>query len=278
MLMLYTTGSVGSFEEFMRSIGVTYSVKIRTDSGVFWKEAEQWDPKLYYDWLTNHKGMPERKRKEHFEFLEQKSSVKQLAREGHPHFQYLMGSIYLHLGNSSQAEYWFKKSAENGYIPGLWESMRVHLSNGLSIISSFAERGYIPAYRLLALLRLDFSKVKGFLDGPDNKKGRDLLDSGLADVFPLFREVRDQAFPAASETDAGESGKSFSKGLTHLEAGLDFLQQFAEQGYDPTEKLQGYLKTRIKRKLKGGRPIYVFSEDVEQACENTFSDHFLPAG
>ena len=228
MLMLYTAKPVGIFKQFMRSFGKSYWAGAAGYARFFWKEAAQWDPKLYYYWLVNHKELSESKRKEHFEFLEQNSSVKQLAQEGHPHFQYLMGFIYLYLDNSSQAEYWFKESAGNGYIPGLWESVKIHLNDGLSIVSSFAEKGYIPAYRLLGLLHQDFRKAKGFLK-KHNEKGHDLdiLKLGPQDVLgPFQEEIEIQAVTTAAlrGTDGNERGRRFSEGLAHLETSLDFCK------------------------------------------------------
>ena len=266
MLMFYTSKPLGLFEEFARSIGITRSARLTEDSALFHKKSVKWNARFYYYWLTSHEGMPKKKRSEHFEFLERESSIRGLAEQGHPHFQYLMGHIYLYLDNSSQAKYWFKKSAENGYIPGLWETIGVYFGDGLSVLNSLSEGGYIPAYRLLGLLRRDLRKVKNFFD-EYNEKGKDIYMFGSSSFFPELRNL---------EIKPSEYNKNFSESLTHLALGFNLLQQFAGQSYEPFETFQRYFRKHINRKLKRGRPIYVFSEKGDSPCKNTFFAQATP--
>ena len=264
MLMLYTTDPVGTFEKFMHSIGITYSVSINTDLAFFMKDAAKWDAKFYYYWLINTEEMPKKKRKEHFEFLEQKSSVKSLAKEGHPHFQYLMGSVYLHLDKPSQAEYWFKKSAANGYMPGLWEEMKMRLDNGLNGLSALLKEDYTMARQVMVFLGQDFTDAISFIKLYSEQRSQSsaLKAEHSQDVSTIL-EV---------ELDTNQDSRFF-KSLFHLGRGLDLLQQLAEQNFGPAEKLQRHFKRYVQEELTV--QTYRLFRKSNEECKENFVNRFM---
>ena len=268
MVMLHTAKSVGTFKEFMHSIGRTYSVSINVDGDFFRKDSAKWDARFYYYWLTNHEGLSKKKRKEYFEFLERESSVKQLAEMGHPHFQYLMGSIYLHLDDPSQAKYWFEKSARNGYIPGLWEEMRMHLDSGLSGLSALSEKDHTMARQVIVFLGQDFTDAINFIKRYNEQRRR--LSVSRAE------HSQNVSTAAVMETDTDENSRFFES-LAHLERGLDLLQQLVERNYNPAKKLQRYFKRYMQEEME--TPTYVLFKKLSEECKGHFVDRLMmPAG
>ena len=114
VLMSLTENSFKAFEMFMHSIGIKDSTQIKKEQDLFWREATKWNAGLYHHWLTNNEDLSKEERKKHLEFLE--SSIKSLAQQqDHPHFQYLLGDIYFHLGNRRESQYWLDAANKNGY-------------------------------------------------------------------------------------------------------------------------------------------------------------------
>jgi len=206
--------------------------------------------------------MPEKKRMKQFKFLEQESSVKQLAEQGHPHFQYLMGSIYLHLKNPAQAEYWFRQSARNGYIPGLWEEMRGHLDNGLSGLSDLSEEGYAMARQVMVFLGQNFADAISFIKRYNEQRRN----------FPVPKENISPAVVMETNTD---KNSRFFESLAHLEKGLHLLQQLVDQNYNPAEKLQKYFKRYMQEEPE--TPAYVLLEKLGEECKGHFVDRLMMA-
>lgn len=261
MLMLYTAKPIRASEAFMHSIGETYSVK-KVDWDFFRKDSANWDARFFYYWLISHTELSKKKRKDHFEFLEQESSVKQLAEQGHPHFQYFMGSIYLHLENPAQAEYWFRQSARNGYIPGLWEEMRIHLDAGLSELSALSGEGHTMARQIMVFLGRDFTDAISFIK-KYNEQRRNL---------PVSKENISPIVVVETSTD---KNSRFFESLAHLERGLDLLQQLVDQSYNPAKKLQRHFKRYVQEESE--TPIYVLLEKLGKDCRGHFVDRFMMA-
>lgn len=106
-----------SFEDFMHSIHIRDSGKINREKQIFWEKAIDWNADLYHRWLTGDDSLSKSNKKKHLELLAQASSFKSLAKQGHPHFQYLLADVYFQLNNEEQALYWLNKADKSGYIP-----------------------------------------------------------------------------------------------------------------------------------------------------------------
>ena len=143
-LMFLTYEFMESFEDFMKSIGIQDASQIKREQEFFWKEATKWDAELYHHWLTDNTNLSESDKKKHFEFLEQAISLKALAQEGHPHFQYLLADTYFQLNDREQALYWLNKARQSGYIPAI-KKVSLDVIEGFSNLDNPAKQSYPPA-------------------------------------------------------------------------------------------------------------------------------------
>ena len=159
-----------SFEKFMKSIGIQDSIQIKEEQELFWKEATKWDADLYYDWLTDNKDLSKPDRKKHLEFLEQESSLKSLAQQGHPHYQYILADIYFQLDDRNQALHWLNKANQSGYIPATWKKMSLYFLDSFNNLNKLAKQGHPPAQQLQGLINQDFRKFKDSLNRYSQKK------------------------------------------------------------------------------------------------------------
>ena len=99
---------------------------------------------LYHHWLTNNtRFIKIRQEEKYLEFLEQASSLKSLAQEGHPHFQYLLADIYFQLNDKEQALYWLNKARQSGYIPAM-KRVSLDVIEGFSHSDNPTKQSYPP--------------------------------------------------------------------------------------------------------------------------------------
>ena len=133
-----------SFKDFMNSIGIQDASQIKREQEFFWQEATKWDAELYHHWLTDNTNLSKSERKKHFEFLERAISLKALAQEGHPHFQYLLADIYFQLNDRDQALYWLNKARQSKYIPAM-KRVSLDVIESLSHSNNPAKQSYPPA-------------------------------------------------------------------------------------------------------------------------------------
>ena len=268
--------SFDAFEAFMHSIEVNDPDLIKKEHEVFWKEASEWNAELYYHWAMNNEDLSKKERQEHLRFLIETSPTKLLAEQGHPHFQYLLGSMYFYLEDEAKTEYWLNKSAKSGYIPGLWMKMNWNLVRSFGKLTVLAEHGYAPAKKALALINHDLSEAENFLN--DKKQ-----------LIPHFPKVghsrgfiqhtldiwRKDISPAIEETSTFESSVLFSESANQLTASLDLLKQLVELNYTPAKKLQDLLERSLLQK-NWKIHTYPLSTELNTECEKTLTTYFVP--
>ena len=272
MLMLLVDGASENFKTFVSSIGIT-PVHMKAEWEGFWERAVEWNGELYYNWLIKSTNLSKEEERKHFEFLEKKSSIKSLAEQGHPHFQYFLGFIYSKLENALQAEHWIKKAGESGYIPGLWQQMLWHFSQSLDMLKHLANKDYALAQQLLGFMGQDLEKVKDIIEKYNGVTAH-LPKTGHSQS--LFQRIlslwRLDISVAEKEADTYESSAFFSRSVRELKESLDLLKTLSDQNYEPARKLQNRFGKYMKEELN--IPIYHLSEELNQRCEKIFNTYF----
>ena len=275
MLIASVRESFKAFEEFMHSIEINDPDLIKKEQELFWKGATEWNAELYYHWTMHNEDLSKKEKQEHFRFLIEKSPTKILAERGHPHFQYLLGSMYFYLEDESQTEYWLNKSAKSGYIPGLWMKMNWNLARSFGKLTVLAEHGYAPAKKTLALINHDLNEAKNFLNAkkqliphfPKIGHSRGFIQHTL-DIW------RKDVSPAVDETSTFESSVLFSESANQLTASLDLLKQLVELNYTPAKKMQDLLeRSMLQRNWK--LHTYPLSTRLHTECEKTLATYFV---
>ena len=266
-----------SFENFMHSIGIQDPIQIKREQEFFWKEATKWDIGLYHHWLTNNKNLSKSDRKKHLKFLEQTSSLKSLAQQGHPHFQYLLADIYFQLNDKDQALYWLNEASQSGYMPAVWKKMSLYFLENFSDLNNLAKQGYPPAQQLLGLINQDFKKFKSALNQYNQKKLKPYSpnkDHSQTDLNHSLSVPQRSTTPPFTETNSYYFSMHFSDTLINLQKGFDILETLAKQNYERAKiALSSFKENRTGKKLR--LLFYPLSERLNQKCEEVFDKPFV---
>ena len=259
------------FAEFMRSIEISDSVRVAEEREHFLKISTRWNPDLYYQWLVNAEGEKEFLRGARLNHLEE--SVRKLAEQGHPHFQYLLALVSEELNRPPKIVlHWLQESSGKGYAPALFRESLFHLTGSVNGLKGLTAGSHASLQQLLGFVEKDLrEKVMDFIK--DYEKTASLVNlPPRRRLYNFFQNIRDVWYEGFSIGLPGTGipyayRAPFLKALDNLIQGFDLLYKSVDQNYGPAQELVSNLEKHI---ISWRQLTEVsFSQHIEQ-CEQLF--------
>ena len=189
-IVLFMSGHFALFEHFMKSLEIKDPSRIKEEWEFFLKSSAAWDPTFYlyhlgkdkipeqavsgkqisnsaplqtdnkilFFPLRGDKAAPKNTNlKEYLTSLTQESYVRDLALQGHPHFQYLMGFIIDETRDQVSALNWWLTQTNNEYPPYLFVQGRLEVASSARVLLNLAEENnFVPAKKNVETFKSGF--------------------------------------------------------------------------------------------------------------------------
>ena len=212
--------------------------------------------------------------REYLTSLTQESYVRDLALQGHPHFQYLMGLMIDETRDQISALNWWLTQSNNEYPPHLFVQGRLEIASSIRVLLNLAEKNdFAPAKKMLRLLSQDLNEAESFLEQyTKNRLPYHLLKYFEAPLHWWQKIFSKDFFTEKEIRDTYENNDIFIKSLIFLARGLHQLRDLKRQGYEPARKILNNFEEQLRFQV----PFYPLSEEFNQKCSNAFNPDFTP--
>ena len=300
--------SFEDFEAFVRSTEDKSSLDLsllKKQWESFLETAARWNPDVYLKllWLKKKAGeLNEEEKERQWEFLNRADFMRETYLHNHPHFAYLLGSMYLLLDRKNLALYQIKKAVTQGYVPAILEKLMRDILSSIFHLKKLAEWDYAPAQQFLSKVSQTPEEIESIfkeynLDGvisvfPQQQK----LDGGVWSRFlKTYREVADfiKYSPVygffVEKLSLGKVASPFDNlsdelldrlyttvfsdyflhSMRNLRSSMEEFNALVEKGHVPPTLDP---KTLIKEDLKG--LSFPSPERMDQRCKQVFEEHF----
>ena len=235
----------------------------------------QTDNKLLFFSLSDDKADPKNtESKEYLTSLTQESYVRDLALQGHPHFQYLMGLMIDETWDQISALNWWLTQTNNEYPPHLFVQGRLEIASSIRVLLNLAEKNdFAPAQKMLRLLSQNLNEAESFLE----QYTKNHLPYHLLKYFEAPLQWWQKIFSKDFSTEKAikgpyENNDIFIKSLIFLTRGLNQLRDLKRQGYEPARKILNNFEEQLRFQV----PFYPLSEEFNRKCSSAFDPYFTP--